>query len=823
MKFTLSWLREHLDTTASLDDLGRTLSVIGLELESITDRAAALAPFRIAKVVEATQHPNADRLRTAKVDAGLGQLVDVVCGAPNCRTGMTGVFAPAGSFIPGTGVTLKEGVIRGAPSNGMLLSIREMGLGDDHEGIVDLPDTAPVGQPYAPWAGLDDPVIEIGVTPNRGDALAVRGVARDLAAAGLGTLKPWTPRRVEARFASPVHWHIEAAEACPYVLGIALRGLRNGPSPEWLRRRLTAIGLRPINALVDVTNLFTFDLGRPLHVFDLGKVRGSHLTMAWGDGSSFRALNGKDVAPGPEDCVIRDEAGPEALGGIIGGEHTGCDEATTTAFVECAWFDPVRIALSGRRHDIRTDARARFERGTDPGIMADATHAAAALMLELCGGEGSELVSAGTSPLRARTATLRFERLRSLGGIDVASGRAEAILNALGFETRSLDAAQLTVAVPSWRNDVAAPIALELASGLAQDRALAARAGCEAVEAEADLVEEVARIVGLDTVPAVSMPPLSAVPRATLSPRQARSQVVRRVLAARGFQECVTFSFTAKADEALFGPAPEGLALANPIASDLDQLRSTPLTTLARAATRNAARGWSEVALAELGPGFESSAEAGQRLIAAGLRAGRTPRHWATASRGHDALDAKGDAVAVLEALGVNLAGVEATPDGAPGFYHPGRSGVLRQGPKLILGTFGELHPRVLEGLDHPGPMAAFEVFLDRIPEPKRRRKGAPELAPFQPLSRDFAFVVDEAVAAETVLRAARGAERTLITEAVLFDVYRGAGVEAGRKSLGVAVTIEPRERTLTDAEIEGVTGKVVAAVVKATGASLRG
>ena len=830
MKFTLSWLKDHLDTEAGADEIARTLNAIGLEVEGIEDRGAALASFRIARVIEAVQHPNADRLRALRVDVGDGIERSVVCGAPNARTGMMGVAALPGAFIPGTGITLKAGEIRGVKSEAMMLSAREMGLGDDHSGIVDLPADAPLGESYVRWAGMDDPVIEISVTPNRGDALSVRGVARDLAAAGLGTLKPWSAAKVAPAYKAPLNWKIEDPRACLHVLGRAVRGVRNGPSPKWLQDRLAAIGLRPISALVDITNLFTFDLGRPLHVFDVAKVKGSDLVMRMArEGETLAALNGRTYALTPEDGVIADAAGPEALGGVIGGEHSGCDETTSECFIECALFDPVRIALSGRRHDVRTDARARFERGLDPAFLADALEAATRMIIGLCGGEASEVSSAGAEPAWRRHATLRFDRVRDYGGLDLPADESVARLERLGFAVRARDAASVTVAVPSWRNDVAGDLSAYRAGGgaltqfEALDPARAAKAaeGCAAIEPECDLVEEVLRLGGLDAVPAVSLPALAVIPPPAFTARQARAALARRVLAARGMQESVTFAFMEAGTAALFGATPEALRLVNPIAADLDQMRPTPVASLLLAAARNAARGFADVALAELGAAYRDITADGQASVAAGVRHGATPRHWAEASRGVDAMDAKGDAFAVLGALGAPMAALQVTGD-APGFYHPGRSGVVRQGPKTVLATFGEIHPKVLEALDLPGPAVAFEVFLDAISEPKRRRKGAPDLPSFQPVRRDFAFIVEDAVAADAVLRAARGADKALVADVALFDVYRGKGVPEGSKSLAIQVTIQPREATLTDAQIEAVADRVVAAVGKATGAVLR-
>src|SRR5487761_2692271 len=518
MKFTLSWLRTHLETDAPVAVIGETLTRIGLELEGITDRAAALAAFRIAEVIEAIPQPNADRLRACRVRTADGE-VSVVCGAPNARTGMKAVFAPPGSTIPGTGIILKTGEIRGVVSAGMLLSAREMGLGEDHSGIVDLPADAPVGVPYAVWAGLDDPVIEIAVTPNRGDCFSIRGVARDLAAAGIGRLKPWASAPVPVAFEGGPHWRIDWPEACPFVLGRTVRGLRNGPSPRWLADRLTAIGLRPINALVDVTNFFTLDLGRPLHVFDVRKIAGETLTLRRGAGETFRALNGKDYVPDPEDCVIADAAGVQSLAGVMGGEATGCDETTTEVFVECALFDPVRVALTGRRHQIVSDARQRFERGIDAALMPDAVEAATAMILELCGGEPGAVAEAGAPPDWQRSASLRFERLATLGGADVAEDGAVGALERLGFVVAARDAASVTVAVPSWRNDIAMGGGLDQGAALDPARAAAAAAGCTEIEPECDLIEEVLRLRGLDSIQAVSLPRATPVPPPVLSPR----------------------------------------------------------------------------------------------------------------------------------------------------------------------------------------------------------------------------------------------------------------------------------------------------------------
>jgi len=820
MKFSLSWLKTHLDTDAPPRTITDTLTRIGLELEDVEDRAASLAPFSVAHVVEAVQHPNADRLRVCKVDTGEG-IVTVVCGAPNARTGMKSVFAAPGSYIPGSDTTLRVGEIRGVQSAGMLLSAREMGLGEDHSGIMDLPADAPTGVPYVQWAGLDDPVIEVNVTPNRGDCFSVRGVARDLAAAGVGTLRPFAPARIPAAFSGGPRWKIEWPDACRWILGRTIRGVKNSPSPKWMQDRLASIGLRPINALVDVTNFFTFDLGRPLHVYDVEKLTGDVLVLRPGRGETFRALNGKDYTLTPDDLAICDAAGVQSMAGVMGGEATGCDEFTSVVFIECALFDPVRVALTGRRQQIVSDARQRFERGIDAALMPDAVEAATAMIMELCGGEPGEVTADGVQPEWRREASMRFARLAEFGGSHIDEDEAVASLQRLGFVVRQRDEKRVTVSVPTWRNDVAAPIVLDQAPTLAPTVAVKAAEGCAETEPECDLIEEVLRLPGLDAVTPVSLPRTAPVPAPTLNSHQQRAALAGRTLAAQGLLECVTFSFMAANDAALFGDAPDELRLTNPIAADLDQLRPTPIATLALSAKRNGARGWSDVGLFEIGPAFRTDAPDGQALVAAGLRAGNTPRHWASLARGVDAMDAKADLWALLSAMGVPMDALMVTPD-APRFYHPGRSGTVRQGPKTVLGHFGDLHPRVLATLDLTGPVAAFELNLDAIGEPKRRRRAAPDLPPFQPVRRDFAFLVDTNVTADAVLRAARGADRALITGVSLFDVYEGDKLPEGKKSLAIEAIFQPRERTLTDSEIEAAGQKVIAAVVKATGALLR-
>ena len=804
MKFTLKWLKDHLETDRPLAEIVERLSLIGLEVEGVEDPAAKLAPFKVARVIEARQHPDADRLRVCRVETADGE-VQVVCGAPNARTGMTGVFAPSGSYIPGTDMTLKPGVIRGVESNGMLVSEREMGLSDDHEGIIDLEESWAVGTPLAEVLGLDDPVIEVAVTPNFAHCLGVRGIARDLAAAGLGRLKPLAIPAQEGGFESPMKWKIAGgAEAfCPYVAGRFFRGVRNGPSPAWLQQRLRAIGLRPISALVDITNYVTYDLNRPLHVFDADKVSGDPTMRLARAGERVLALDGREYLLDETNLVIADDAKAEAIGGIMGGEESGCSEATTNVFLEVAYFDPVLTARSARRLGIQSDARQRFERGIDPQSCRWGVEVATKLILELCGGDASEAVAAGTLPDPARSVALRAERCRTLGGVEVPVEEQARILGALGFEVSDSDGG-LVATVPSWRGDIVG---------------------------EPDLVEEVLRIRGYETIPAVPLPLQHDLPEAVLTETQRRRTQIRQTLAWRGLEEAVTFSFMDGRLAERFGGVPESLVLDNPISAELDVMRPSILGNLAQAAARNAGRGFPDVALFELGPVYRDDTPKGEVLTATGLRAGAWQgRHWAGGARAVDAFDAKADVMAALEALGAPVDNLQVSTD-APAWYHPGRSGALRLGPTVIA-WFGELHPAIAQALDLKGPVAAFELFVEAVPEPKAKKgakeggaklKPLPSLPPFQPLVRDFAFLVEEAVPAEKLVRAARGADRQLVVAAEVFDLYRGQGVPEGRKSLALAVTLQPTQATLTDKELEAVSQKIVAAVVKATGGTLRG
>jgi len=801
MKFTLSWLKEHLATDEPLEKLADKLTMIGLEVEAIEDKAKALSAFVIARVIEAKQHPNADRLRVCLVDTGDGNPIQVVCGAPNARTGMTGVFSPPGTYIPGKKITLGVGTIRGVESRGMLVSEAEMELSDDHEGIIDLPSDAPVGQPYATWAGLDDPAIEINLTPNRPDCTGVHGIARDLAAADMGKFIDPVPKPVKGAFPCPVSVKIEAPALCPGFALRLVRGVKNGPSPEWLQKRLIAIGLRPINALVDITNFMTFDRGRPLHVFDAAKVRGNLTVRRGKQGESLLALDGRTYPLDESICVIADEKGVESLAGIMGGEESGCDANTTDVLIESALWAPLNIAQTGRKLGINSDARYRFERGVDPNFMVPGLEQATQMVLDFCGGAPSEIVVAGSAHAEDRVIDFPVGEVKRLSGLDVPLPDMKRVLKHLGFFVAGAGET-VKVAIPSWRMDV---------------------------EGKADIVEEIVRIVGVDAVPFTPFDRGDAPRKPVLTAQQVRTRKARRALAARGLVEAVTWSFIAKAQAELFGGGQPELALANPIAADLSDMRPSLIPGLVTSAQRNADRGFPDVALFEVGQVFKGDRPEDQLTAASGVRralakASGTGRHWSGNGEA-DAFDVKADALAVLIAAGAPSQALQVVP-GGPGWLHPGRSGTIQIGPQNVLGYFGELHPRALEALDAAGPLMAFEVILERIPDAKAkptRAKPALDLPAFQPVTRDFAFVVDAKVKAGDIVRAAQNADRKLITGVTVFDVYEGKGIEPGKTSIAIAVTLQPREKTMTDEEIDATGKKIVAEVSKRTGGVLRG
>ncbi|MFM1960007.1 MAG: phenylalanyl-tRNA synthetase, beta subunit [Pseudomonadota bacterium] len=790
MKFTLSWLRKHLDTSATVDQVVEVMTMAGLEVEHVDDPGARLADFSVARIVEAVQHPNADRLRVCQVDTIDGRK-EIVCGAPNARAGLTTIYAPLGACIPANGLVLEARPVRGVVSNGMLCSAAELQTAEESDGILELDGDLAVGTPAAQALGLEA-VIDFEVTPNRPDWLGVDGIARDLAAAGLGTLRIPAIAPVAGTFPCPVEIRLDDSGACPAFAGRLIRGVRNGPSPDWLQQKLKSIGLRPISALVDITNLITFDRARPLHVYDADKLSGGWIEARLGrEGESVAALDGKTYPAGPETCVIGDASGAIGLGGVMGGASTGCSETTTDVFIESAWFDPIRIAQTGRTLGIASDAQYRFARGVDPESLLPGLELATRLILDICGGEPSEAVLAGQAP--ARPAAFAFDRgyVEALSGLSLDRARIDSILAALGFGLEGD-----LVAPPSWRRDV---------------------------EGKADLVEEVARIAGYGALPSTPLPPMPLAPGGVLTVRQARMRTARRALAAAGYAEAVTWSFMKRSTAEHFGGGAPELVLSNPIAADLDCMRPSILPNLVEAAGRNARRGYPDAALFEIGPIYRGDQPGDQSAVIAAVLAPHAPRRWD--GRDEDALFAlKGD----LEALLAELAAppLQVVQGQSAPWWSPGRSARLQLGPKTVIAEFGELHPATLKALDVEGPVLGFEIHLDLLPEPKRRdvkTRPAFQPSPLMPLSRDFAFLLPEATPAGDLVRPILAADKALVAEARIFDVYQGPGVPEGFKSVAVEVRVQPREQTLAEADIEALSARIVAAATKATGARLRG
>ncbi|WP_027053779.1 phenylalanine--tRNA ligase subunit beta [Mesorhizobium erdmanii] len=801
MKFTLSWLKDHLETDATLDEIVERLTSIGLEVEHVDDKSG-LKPFVIAKVLTAVQHPDADRLRVLTVDTGDGKPpVQVVCGAPNARAGLIGAFAAPGTYVPGIDVTLTVGKIRGVESHGMMCSERELELSDEHNGIIDLPADAPVGASFASYAHLDDPVIEINLTPNRPDATSVYGIARDLAASGLGTLKSGAVEAIPAKGETPVKVVIEAPELCPGFALRLVRGVKNGPSPKWLQQRLIAIGLRPISALVDITNYVTFDRGRPLHVFDASKVAGNLVVRRAKDGERVLALDGREYTLTPEMCVIADDDSVESIAGVMGGEHSGCDENTSDVLIESALWDPITTARTGRALGIITDARYRFERGVDPEFMVPGIELATRLVLDLCGGEPAQTEVVGYAGHVDKIVSFPLSEVTRLTGIEVPKAECLEILSRLGFKPQG-SGDVVDVAVPSWRPDL---------------------------DGKADLVEEVMRIHGVDNIAPQPLGAHDAVNSKILTTLQVRTRTAKRALAVRGMMEAVTWSFIPAKHAELFGGGQTALKLANPIAADMSDMRPSLLPGLIAAAQRNADKGIGDVALFEVSGTYEGDGADQQRRVAAGVRRGTAKldgsgRNWAGNSGPVGVFDAKADAIAALEACGapVDRLQIEA---GGPAWYHPGRSGTIKLGPKTVLGTFGEFHPKTMEGLDVSGPLCGFEVFVDAVPEPKAKptkTKPKLELSAFQAVKRDFAFVVDKSVEAGALVRAALAADKKLITGVSVFDIFEGASLGADKKSIAIEVSIQPVEKTLTDEDFEALAKRIVENVGKQTGGVLR-
>jgi phenylalanyl-tRNA synthetase beta chain len=784
MKFTYGWLKDHLDTDTSAEALADKLTNIGLEVESLSNPAEALAQFVIAKVLTAEKHPEADKLQVLTVDAGTGEEIQVVCGAPNARAGLVGVFGAPGTRIPGTDLTLKVAAIRGVESRGMMCSSRELELGEDHTGIIELPGDAPVGSPFTAYAGLDDPVFDVAVTPNRQDCMGVRGIARDLAAAGMGTLKPLAIPQVEGNFPCPVPVSVEDPEGCPAFYGRAIKGLRNGASPEWMQRRLKGAGQRPISALVDITNYVMIDLGRPSHAYDIAKLKGGLTARSARKGEKVLALNEKEYALEPFMTVIADGAQVHDIGGIMGGEDSGVSEATVDAMLEVAYFTPERIARTGQALGLTSDARSRFERGVDPAFLDDGLAILTGLILDICGGEPSALIHAGEPPIEARTIRFDFGRTKALGGIDVPEPRQRAILDSLGFELKGSE-----IAVPSWRRDVEGP---------------------------ADLVEEVARIIGYDQVPSTPLDREADVARPTATRSQLVERRVRRTAAARGLDEAVTWSFISDAEAAAFGGG--DWRLANPISEDMKVMRPSLLPGLIAAARRNLDRGIASVRLFEIGRRYLGGAE--HPTLTFVLAGEKRPRGWqAGKARAFDAFDAKSEVLALLDAAGVPVANLHVVPDAGPA-WHPGRSAKLGLGPKTIIASFGELHPSLQKSLDAPAGAIAGEIYLDAIPAPRSAGRARAAYAPpaLQPVTRDFAFIVAADLAAETLVRAVRGSDKEAIADVRVFDRFE----TADSLSLAIEVTLQPTEKSFTDEQIGETSRRIVAAAEK-LGAKLRG
>ena len=783
MKFSLEWLKCHLETEAAPEEIADELTAIGLEVESLANPAEALAPFRVAKVLTAEKHPQADKLQVLTVDDGSGEPIQVVCGAPNARAGMLGVFGPPGAYIPGSDLTLKVAAIRGVESRGMMCSSRELELGDDHSGIIELPADAPVGQAFTAYAGLDDPVFDVNVTPNRQDCMGVRGIARDLAAAGVGTLKPLAVPQIEGGFPCPVPIRIDDPDGCPAFFGRAIRGVKNGASPDWMQRRLKAAGQRPISALVDITNYVMLEHGRPAHAYDIAKLSGGLNARAAKPGEKVLALNEKEYELQPSMTVIADDKQVHDIGGIMGGEDSGVSDATTDVVLEVAYFTPERIARTGQALGLTSDARSRFERGVDPAFLDDGLAILTGLIIDICGGEPSAALRVGEPPIERRTITFDYGRTKLLGGIDVPEPRQREILERLGFELSGNK-----VMVPTWRRDVEGP---------------------------ADLVEEVARIVGYDSVPSTPLDRAPGVAKPTATRSQLVERRVRRTAAARGLDEAVTWSFISEAEAEAFGGS--AWRLANPISEDMKVMRPSLLPGLIAAARRNVDRGASSVRLFEIGRRYLGDTEHPTLglLLAGESRA----RGWQSGkAQSFDAFDAKAEVLALLDAAGAPVANLQVFPDAGP-TWHPGRSAKLGLGPKAVLAAFGELHPTLARKLDAPESAVAAEIYFDAIPASRSSGHARSQYSPppLQSLTRDFAFIVPIDLPADNLVRSVRGADKAAITGVRLFDRFE----TSEGLSLALEVTLQPVEKSFTDEQIAEISRLIVAAAEK-LGARLR-
>ena len=798
MKFSLSWLKDHLDTDASVEAIAATLNAIGLEVEGIEDPAAKLAGFRVARILTAGRHPDADKLQVLTVDAGDGVPLQVVCGAPNARAGMIGVLGTAGAVVPANGMVLKVAAVRGVESNGMMCSARELGLGEGHDGIIELADDAPVGAAFADYHGAD-PVFDVAITPNRPDCMGVYGIARDLAAAGLGALKPIAAPGAEGTFPCPTSIRIEDEGGCPAFFGRVIKGVTNAASPQWLADRLASAGQRPISALVDITNYVMLTYGRPAHAYDLARLRGDVVARAARQGEVCRALNGKDYALDAGMTVIADDAGVHDIAGIMGGEHSGCGDATRDVLLEIAYFTPERIAATGRKLNLTSDARARFERGVDPAFLDTGLDLLTGLILDICGGEASDVVRAGAAPDARAKVAYAPALASSLGGVEISDGEQRRILTALGFAV----ADDWTITAPGWRPDI---------------------------DGVADIVEEVVRIHGLDNIASVPLPRADGVARPTATPAQKLERRVRRAAAARGLNEAITWSFLPVSEAAAFADGAPWV-LSNPISEDMKVMRPSLLPGLLSAVRRNLDRGASGLALFEIGRRYLRGAQgrSDERLTLAVVLAGeKVPRGWDQRRFGgkaapYDAFDAKAEALALLAQAGAPVDNLQVMGEAGPQF-HPGQSATLRLGPKNVLARLGMLHPATLKAFDIGVPVAVAEIYLDAIPPRKGGGFARVNYAPpaLQAVSRDFAFLVPVGLPAGDLVRAIRGADKANIVGARVFDDFRGAGVGEGLKSLAIEVSLQPTEKSYAEGDLKAIAEKITAAAAK-LGGVLRG
>ena len=799
MKFTWNWLKDHLDTTATMEEILDVLPMIGLEVEDVDNPAERLASFTVAEIVSATRHPNADKLQVCSVNTGK-ETLQIVCGAPNARAGLKTILAVPGTYIPGLDITIKKGDIRGEESHGMLCSASELGISEDHDGIMELPNDATIGMGAAEAAGLDDPMIEIAITPNRGDCLGVRGVARDLAAAGYGTLKPLDFSDEEGSFESDIRWAVETSDpaACPLVTGRHFKGITNQPSPQWMQQRLTAIGQRPIDVLVDITNYIMFDIGRPLHAYDAQKIAGGQLTIRHAkSGESLTALNEKTYQLDDEMIVICDDNGPDDIAGVMGGDRTGVSETTTEMFLEIAIFDPVSVAITGRKLNLHSDARYRFERGLDTDGPTAFAGYITRMVKSLTGASASHLVVAGSGVAPIEPIAFHTSSVKALTGVDVPSHKQEEILAILGFTIAKDSDDDWQVTRPTWRPDV---------------------------HGKADVIEEIIRIYGYEHLPMLSLPRDEMIAKPSVSKLQRRTNYLRRALVARDYIEAVTFSFMKEEDAVLFGGGDESLRLANPISADLNMMRPSILPNLLQAVGRNVRRGSQDLCFFEVGPVFEGVAADKQYHMCSGVRQGRMrAADWRYQNEMVSVFDVKADLLSALAAIGVSIDNLQITSD-APDYYHPGRSGALVQG-RTVLGYFGEIHPAIAQHFDVKGACAGFELFFQSVPTPKDKGPAKPLLSmnSLQALSRDFAFVVDETISADALMRAVKAGGKPFVSDVRIFDVYAGEKMEDGKKSVALNVTIQPQKATLVDAEIVEISDKIIASVAKNCGGQIRG